>query len=711
MPKTFMRVFIIVAGLSVLTLLFLVLAPYIVPTKNFKRLIVDDLEQRLPGKATVADFSFRLLPTPTFTIAGISVKDAKQEVLAIDAVTGDVFLMEWLKSKRVSTHLSLTGVRFQASEQTLPFVKYLLGLNDGRKGKALSHLQLRVLSLEVRRGKIDLETGGATKTLDQVALSARDLGNQGQLTSFEAQGNLLRAEPLPFSLAGKATLRNLPSVLRFQDVQAKLGSAEGGFSGTLDLEASKFSAFSVNASSVAPELLQIFYPTYPSLLPFGLSWSGPAGLQVTKNDGADQPLAVMLDFGASTLSAGKWLTKGAGYPFKLTASVVDNAQAVSFEGSTLELGAVTFGINGTVRHGAEKQAKLTMQSKTFDLSAVRPYASFLTPFEGFASGALSFTLEGPLATETPLVFSGKWSAVKGTAMGEPVDELALDFERKGDELSIPFFKAKLYGGNASGKAAVTLGTDPEYRVESVLDHAQMAFVPGSAPFLKGEGSLVSTFTTQGQTTKNLFAHLAGEGTLVMKAPELSLQSFSAPTFANAVVDAINAVSAVKGEATPSLNAFPGKPEELRLPFRLTQGLLLVGPTEATAESFIGQISIRFTADGVADGEGTITLTPSTTKALFRDPLLAKRVVSASGSFSVPVTLTGTKERLALHPHSEKLAALLKKPVEPVAVALPEPKAKSADRPQVKPAPQQPVVKKKPILEESADDVMKVILGK
>ena len=686
------------------------------PTSRVHQAIEEHISHLFAGKATLAEFSYRILPSPRFKLTNLVVEENGTTLFTAKKITGTLSLMDLFKKE-----LTLSPV---VEGLVVPDLSHF---KKFQSKTAKEEWTYRLAAFTITSGDISILRGGDKIPLhfQEISLSIPQFGT----TTFplHLQAKFAETTRPNFSLEGNMTFQQGGREIKFEPLKGLLGKLPFALSGSFCLTCDQPEyAFHVTTNQFHPERISD-QETPLKVFAQNLSWQSPVVLDLSlKRKAANIEFSGSVDAEASAFSYGKLFTKAAQYPFKGKFLFHLNKEKISVSEALFELGQSQISMTGFWKRGENRIYNFLVKSETIDLKNVKPYFPFLSIIEELEAPSFSLTFqEGEETDETTSWLSGTVNASQATLFGKKFETLELHLFWENDALTFPVVKGSFAGGVFSGTGKMLLEESPRYEFSTVMQDVDMETF--SLPFpLRGKGALVTTLATYGSTPLELKDHETIGGTLLMNEAML-FSPFGSSLFPPEMFQEILGSPVPSQKNMERLTANDLKITDLHADFQSTSTELEVKPVTFNSSLFLGSAEIHARTDTL-EGSGKLALTPAFSATLVPSPLLRQKASDIQGRLVIPFTLKHDEhQKIYAALDQETLSQQMQGKKEAVIVIAPatlktelpsSPTGKTQPQMAKKIVPKETLSETKPLEEKSGvieddemDDLLKVIIGK
>lgn len=715
-----MKVFLaIVAAFAAAMILFFI-APFVVPTKNYKEAITDEIKQLADGDVTIDSFRFQVLPYPAFTIRGLTVSTTKVPFKGVPifhaAVVQGGLSPGPLFRGQIVTDFTVKDATFDykiAADGTTN-ASLLAHENADAKEHKRSYI---IRSLLVTDGTFRYAKEGEQNPLviGQIELVTSDLKlGPAASTSVRLSAVIEGAARQGLNLSGIFSVDSQQKVVQAKQTDLFYGGSRFNIDGSYKYDTKSFDAH-LATPAVTLQSLGFIIPSLAHGLPLGIDLTGPFALD-TQLNGTKENMVVKchIDATASKFRLGQVFNKETKQPFKIVFSGTYQPTYITVEDAALSIGESTFHLMGSLVNQPGLPSQLTLSSTAFDANQLKTYFPFLTIFDELSSPAIAINIQGPLFADTGRMISGHVSAQKVTALAHTLTNLETDFQYATDVITLSTLKGSLYDGALSGNGSVDLKAIPTFHFELVADNLDTAKIPTLPAVMTGIASLVFKADANGTDNVSIRESFSSEGTLVMGNGQLAPVKVGKQMLTESAWKTLEpyVTGGVDIATRDGLAALESDVKDMKASFNFKDGTLTISKIEWSHPQYQVQGKGSINVPGEVNGDGSIYISKDTTARLIKDPQSRKGVATSDGTLEIPFVVGGTLMAMAVRPDDTKLADNLRRTATPAPVTAealapapttqaPAPAAEAAPAPAAPapaaapttPAPAAPAVKK------------------
>lgn len=683
-----MKIFLAIVAAFAAAMILLFIAPFVVPTSQYKEAVIDEIKQFADTDVTIDSFRFQMLPYPAFTIRGLTVTTTKAPFQGVPifhaaVVQGGLSPGPLFRGKIV-TDFTVGDATFDyrvAADGTTN-VSLLARENEGAKEHKKSYV---IRSLIITNGTFRYEKEGEPNpgVIDQIELATSELKlAESASASIRLSAVLEGAARQAVVLSGTFLADRQQKIVQARRMDLTYGGSRFSIDGSY-----KYDTKSVDIHLATPSItiqsLGIVIPSLAHGLPFGIDLAGPFALD-TQLSGTKENLAVkcQIDATESKFSLGSVFNKDSGRPFKIVFSGTYQPTNVAIEDVVFSIGESTFHLAGSVVDQPGLPSQITLSSTAFDANELKNYFPFLTIFDELSSPAIEINIQGPLLAETGRTITGRVSAAKATAFGHTLGNLESDFQYGADQITLSTLKGVLYDGVLSGNGSIDLKATPAFHFELVADNLDTAKIPTLPAVMTGAASLVFKADAAGTDNISIKDSLSSEGTLVMANGQVSPIKVGQQILTEAVWKALEPY--IKGgldvATRDGLMALESDVKDMKASFNFKSGMLTISRIEWSHPQYQLQGKGTISLPGEVSGDGSIFISKDATAHLIKDPASRKAVTTNDGTLEVPFIVGGTLLAMSVKPDDIKLGENLRRTATPVAAPVTAPPPSPPEQP-------------------------------
>lgn len=675
-----MRALLIVVASILLMVFALLVGPYVVPISKFRGEIIDGISSFVQGDVYVGSFGFKILPYPKFTIKDLTIISRKSSFQGMPFIKADVVegglspnaLIHGKIIADVTVRNLLFDFRVSGDGTKNTVIPFFENAEGGKKSAA------KVRSLRVENGTFYYVKGEKTRRLEGIGFETTGIEHGDNRTTASVRMTALFKGEVPqsFDLSGVFSVNRTEKIFELKRFDLYFAGSRFNVEGMLqygimprqfDIHAA---TSSVDISSITP-----FVSSLSQGLPLGLKVSGPMAMDFSLKGTKDNAsFKVHADATKAAIGSGSIFAKKTNFPFKLFLSGVYQPAYITFDDTTVSFGSSSFKLSGSLVKQQGYPVQIRLEPTSFNAQDVVPSFPLFAIFEELSSPVASLEIKGPILDETQRIVNGKFSSEKAVVFGQTVSGLNTDFTYSGGVFSFSAHNASMCGGTMSGNGQITMGEEPAYRFDIVVDNIDMSKVLGSYPVLKGTGSLIFRAQTMGSSDISLKDNLISEGTIVMPQGELTPFKMGRDLLTESVWKIIKShvQQGLESGVVEELSAADGEVSDMKISFGSREGVLTVEKMNWSAPRYKVEAKLTITRQDVVSGEGDVLIDSEEAARLIKDPADRKNVTTGEGKLVMPFTVGGTLSSLSIRPAETKLANSLKGIEAPApAAALPE----------------------------------------
>ncbi len=687
-----MKIFLAVVVAFAAAMIMLFVAPFVVPSKNYKQAIVEEIRYFADADVTIDSFRFQFLPYPAFTIYGLTVSTTKVPFKGVPifhaaAVQGGLSPGPLFRGKIV-TDLTIKNATFDyrvASDNTTNVSLLAHEKKDAKKEKK----SYEIRSLLVNGGIFRYMKEGDQNpfVVSEIEFAASDL-KFGQVfsASVRLSAAVEKAGKQSINLSGQFVADTEQKIVQAKQADLFYGGSRFGIDGSYKYDVKSFDVH-VATTAVTLQSLGFAIPSLAQGLPFGAELTGPFALDAAFN-GTKENLAVKchIDATAPKFRIGSIFNKESNRPFKIIFSGTYQPTHITVEDAAFSIGESAFHLTGSVVNQPGYPAQLALSSTAFDAGELKGYFPFLTIFDELATPAIAINVSGPLTAETGRTIAGHVSAARVSALAHTLSNFETDFQYASDAIILNALKGILYDGALSGNGSIDLKSIPTFHFELVADNLDTAKIPTLPAIMTGIASLVLKADASGTDNVSVRESFSSEGTLVMGTGQIAPLKVGAQILTQPVWKALESyvTGGLDVAARDGLSALEGDVKDLKASFNFKEGTLNISKIEWSHPQYRAEGKGTITLPGEVSGDGDIYISKDTTALLIKDPASRKGVATADGTLDVPFSVSGTLMAMSVKPDEAKFADNLKRTATPAAAAATTPAAPTTPAPATTP---------------------------
>lgn len=533
--------------------------------------------------------------------------------------------------------------------------------------------EARLGTISIVRGRIEIVTDEMPQPLivKRVSISMRDIDTRSRFsTKFRMTGSFGEQAHTALGVEGLVSADPAPGELTFQDVRANLGTmhivADGQVGYALNPRSYNVHVASPDVSEAAlvPLLSSVGW-----MVPAAVSWQGTFGVDATfKGTGEEGQLDLQLGAAGARFSLGDALTKEAGFPFKLKATVSVTPASYTIREGALSLEGAQVGLKGSSERSDEMMSRLSMSAAGLTASSMKALLPWFPEVDDVEGGTAEVHIEGALSKVSGFNVEGRFGAATLGFAGHAFNDVAATFLRDGERIEVSTLQAAYGGAKLSGNGTLSENDAGQSAMafDVVLGEIEMQSIEALQGAAQGSASVVAKVACSGRDRFSLMRSLTLAGSLV--APQAALSGWTAGggVFSDATWSALTEKAGVQLNESEAraLASSDGEVSDLKASFGMGESGLEVEGVTWKDKLYDASLGADIGENGRLSLSGTIAVNAVASAKLVSAGEARKKLFDSADRLILPVKGEGSMGRPNLRLDGDALAAMIEGRLKP-----------------------------------------------
>ncbi len=526
------------------------------------------------------------------------------------------------------------------------------GLDDvlaalAARTNTLPRWHIDVRSLIVKKATVSRVGPDRTAIVQIPTLSFTKLRTGGGMMSgmLTAKAAMFGAAEPNVELAGQVFFDTATSAASLRSARLTLMGSAATLDATIELAASplKFEFHGASPDITAAQLATLF-PSIENGFPAGIAVKGPVALDLYASGTRDATtIQLQAELTRAALEIGTLVKKSPGQALKVEFAGADQPAYLTINALNLRTGEGIVQIAGSLLHGPDHQAQLTIAAPSFKWTELVAMMSWLGMFEALASSTFSATVRGALDATEGRTITGNLRATAARIFATDFADLSVDFDYKGPTIALPLIAARTLGGSLAAHGEVDVREIPAYDLHAVIKDCDAGTLSVLGGALKRRGALVIDLKARGSDAAQLSTDMTLAGSFVSTAAELPTLNIGGALFGEATWQPLSALTPppqLDAKAKENLAGITLGPADLVAVFSREKSELKLSDVRVRTPLVTLWLMGTLATQGNANVAGSLWLAKDEAAKLIPKPAERKPIVNTGGDLQIPFVLKG-----------------------------------------------------------------------